>query len=119
MIGIWTSVLAEAAPTRMGLAAWAALPTLIGLGLYWMLSKRDPAEAAYKLRFMGIIPMVAGLVMGVMLIRQISDFVYQQAYLVGPGMKILHYAVGVVPILGILGLFGLDVAGKRQPKYDF
>jgi hypothetical protein len=34
-------------------------------------------------------------------------------------MKILHYAVGVVPILGILGLFGLDVAGKRQPKYDF
>lgn len=115
-----TPLLAESAPGRTELLALCILPTAIGLGVYIALSRRDPAEMIYKLRFAGLIPLVIGLVMGGPLaMRMANDYVYQQVNLIGRNMQVLHYAAVVIPILGIAAVLVLEVLGRRKPRYEF
>jgi poly-beta-hydroxyalkanoate depolymerase len=109
----------ETAPSKMQMILVIILPLALGYGVYFYFDRREPSDPLYKARWAGFLPLAVAVVLGILNVRNMSDYIYQQANLVGQNMKVMHYASLIVPILGAIGLFILAKRREANTRYDF
>jgi hypothetical protein len=115
-----TLLLAQTAPSRMALLAAVALPSMVGLALFYFLNGREPSQLMYRLRLLSLLPVVGGVLYGGLLTWRIStDFLYQQVNLIGRGAQLLHYACLAVPLVCLILILVWNGKASQQQKYDF
>ena len=113
------SLLAQQAPSRIGIIALCIFPTVIALAAFAYMRRADASSWVYRFRWLAAIPLLAGIGIGIQKVALVNDFLYRAYYLVGQKMILMHYAVLVVPILGaiVFGIMAWKSSGEE--KYDF
>lgn len=106
-------------PTRVGMILLAIAPAGLGVLLWVVLGRADLSTPAYKLRWLAFVPILFGIIVGVMKVIDVNTFTYQQYHLIGGRMKILHYATLAMPLIAGIGLLLLSLLKGSKPKYDF
>lgn len=110
---------AQQAPTRVGIIALSIIPTAIGLSLFAYMRRADVSSAAFRMRWLSVVPILVGIGLGIQKVAQVNDFLYRAYHLIGQKMIIMHYAVLVVPILGVIALGIWGWRSTKEEKYDF
>lgn len=107
-------------PDAKGMLLLCILPLALALGAWAFARTRDRSDLIYRLRWLAVIPLAIGLVLGVRYsYLMATDLVYQQYFQLGPRMMILHYAAAILPILGIIALVVWNRMDGKQDRYDF
>ena len=86
-------------------AIWCVLPSILGVALYLLL-KRGKNPAA---RLVSSVPLLVGVVLGVMSWAKVNDFAYLDYNQLGPTSVLLMRATLILPILTAIALFVMDV----------
>lgn len=102
---------------RSQLLFLCVLPFLIGLGIYLSFIKRGKTTGLKKARFIALIPLVIGLVLGIFAMNNLRDPLYLSYNDVGSKFKLLHYGAFIAPLVGILMIVGAEFILRRStPK---
>lgn len=109
----------ETAPNKVQMILVIILPLALGYGVYFYFDRREPSDPLHKLRWVGFAPFLVGIILGILNVRNMGDYIYQQANLVGQNMRMMHYASLAVPVLGAIVLFFLDKRRQSVTRYDF
>lgn len=102
---------------RSQLLLLATVPFLLGVGLYFWFWIKSKTTGKAELRWIGMVPLVIGLILGYFPFSNVRDTLYRQFNDIGARSELLHYVAFFAPIVGIIIVLVADVFLKRmQPK---
>jgi len=102
---------------RSQLLFLAVLPFVIGIGIYFSFVRRSKTTGLTKSRFIALIPLGIGLILGIFPLINLSDPLYLSYNDVGSKFRMLHYGAFAAPVIGIIliGIWEL-ILRKSSPK---
>ena len=109
----------ETAPSKMQMILLIILPLLLGFGAFFYFDRKEPSDPLHKAKWLGFLPLVVAIILGILNVRNMGEYLYQQANLVGQNMRMMHYASLAVPILGAVVLFFVAKRRASATRYDF
>lgn len=98
---------------RSQLLFLCVLPISIGLIMYYGALRRSRTTGLKPTRFIALVPLVIGLILGIFPVINLRDPIYVEFNSVGSKFTILHYVALGAPILGILCIVVTEMLLKR------
>lgn len=95
-------------------AIYAAAPSLVAVALFMWLRKGSHSH----LKGIAYIPLVIGLILGILGWMLMGDTVYYSMLLPGPKTEMLYKAVPIVPVVAAIAMFLMDRLGNQTTKSD-
>lgn len=101
--------------SRKGMMIWVLVPSLLGIGVYFLFRRLQ----LFPLRWLGVLPILFGIIMGIGAVSLVSDVLYRDYYFVRQTFMLVHWAVLIVPILALASLFVFEFLWKKSRAQDF
>jgi len=102
---------------RSQLLFLCVLPFVIGLAMYLTFIRRSKTTGLKKTRFIALVPLGIGLVLGIFPLINLHDPLYLSYNDVGSRFRLLHYGAFIAPLVGILMIVGAEFILRRSsPK---
>ena len=101
------------------LALLAALPTLIGLGIYFWLARKEPSEKVRGLRWLGLLPLLVGGGVGIGTYQHVGDFLYREFHQLSEVYVGLCRMTLILPVVGVIAILAMEIFSLKRKRWNF
>jgi hypothetical protein len=90
------------------------LPAAIAVTAFFVFMKRELSGWPKALKWVGLLPLIVGAILGIGPMTAMSDDLYRTNYGAGPRAQMLHYGGVAIPVLVAVGLVVVGILHDRQ-----